>query len=48
MGDAVGNPYVPFQITYKTNDVAGYTPLNPNVVPCNQAVDVSVWPKKRK
>lgn len=42
MGDSDGNPYVPFQITYNTTDqIPGYTPRNPEIVPCNKAVDVS-------
>lgn len=42
MGEAdEGNPYVPFQITYITDPIEGYTPLNPPIVPCNQAIDVS-------
>lgn len=42
MGDANGNPYVPFQITYNTTDpIPGYIPRNPKIVPCNRAVDVS-------
>lgn len=45
MGDAEGNPYVPFQITYmvqpNTDPIDGYIPQNPKVVPCYQAVNVS-------
>lgn len=41
MGDAEGNLYVPFQITYITDPIVGYTPLSPLVVPCNQAINVS-------
>jgi hypothetical protein len=45
MGDAEGNQFVPFQITYLPQNtsemVDGYTPLNPQVVPCNASVDVS-------
>lgn len=44
MGDAAGNPYVPFQINYlpqsSDNPVNGYTPHDPKIVPCNQAIDV--------
>lgn len=43
MGDAANNGYVPFQITYMTDPIDGYTPLNPLVVPCNQAVNVSFY-----
>ncbi|XP_071451302.1 NPC intracellular cholesterol transporter 1 isoform X2 [Hetaerina americana] len=41
MGDADGNPYVPFQMTYMdTNDKKdGFTPLNPAVTPCSQPID---------
>lgn len=41
MGDAGDNPYVPFQITYITDPIDGYTPLDPPIVPCNKAVNVS-------
>lgn len=41
MGDAEGNPFVPFQITYITDKIDGYTPLDPVIVPCNKAVNVS-------
>lgn len=45
MGDASTNSYVPFQITYlaspDTKPVDGYIPLDPRVVPCSEAVDVS-------
>lgn len=41
MGDAEGNAYVPFQITYKTEAPDGYALHNPTIVPCNKAVDVS-------
>lgn len=45
MGDATGNPYVPFQINYlpQTSDVVGdMKPLHPKVIPCSQSIDVSV------
>lgn len=42
MGDAEGNPYVPFQINYKTESIDGLEPLDPLIVPCNQAVNVSL------
>lgn len=42
LGDATDNMYVPFQITYITDPIDGYTPLDPLVVPCNQAVNVSI------
>lgn len=46
MGDAKGNPYVPFQITYKAQPDnrtinGSYIPLNPTIIPCNKAIDVS-------
>lgn len=46
MGDAEGNLYVPFQITYITDPIVGYTPLSPVVVPCNQAINVSFERKR--
>lgn len=46
MGDAENNTYVPFQITYlpqpDTSPVDEFTPLDPEVVPCYEAVDVSL------
>lgn len=43
MGDGT-NPYVPFQITYitnKTNNIPdAYIPIDPAVIPCNQAINV--------
>lgn len=43
MGDATNNPvYVPFQITYVTEPIPGYTQLDPPTVPCNKAVNVSI------
>ncbi|XP_031634860.1 NPC intracellular cholesterol transporter 1 isoform X2 [Contarinia nasturtii] len=44
MGDAEGNPYVPFQINYITEPINGYKPLNPMVVPCNEAVNNKTLP----
>lgn len=41
MGEPDGNPYVPFRITYITDPVDPYILRNPNIVPCNKAVDVS-------
>jgi hypothetical protein len=43
MGDAAGNAYVPFQITYIRSEdpVDKYIPLDPPVVPCSQGIDVS-------
>lgn len=41
MGDAAGNPYVPFQITYITEPKPDYIQLDPPIVPCNKAVNVS-------
>lgn len=43
MGDAAGNIYVPFQITYVTDKMDGYTPLDPLIIPCNKAVNVSFF-----
>lgn len=47
MGDASGNLYVPFQITYKhypnSTKVNGFTPLDPRVVPCSEKLDVSIF-----
>lgn len=40
MGDASGNLYVPFQITYITDPVDDYIPLDPEIVPCNKAINV--------
>lgn len=44
MGDAAGNAYVPFQINYKqspnTNPINGYTPHDPKITPCSEALDV--------
>lgn len=46
MGDAAGNQFVPFQITYKNypnaTEVNGLTPLDPRVVPCSEKLDVSI------
>lgn len=46
MGDAEGNPYVPFQITYlaqpNVKPIDGYIPHNPTVTPCNKAINVSI------
>lgn len=46
MGDA-NNPYVPFQITYlpqpDTEPVNGLIPVDPKVVPCYEAVNVSLF-----
>ncbi|XP_049876283.1 NPC intracellular cholesterol transporter 1 isoform X1 [Pectinophora gossypiella] len=41
MGDAAGNPYVPFQINYLGGDapVDGFTPYNPETRPCNVGVN---------
>ncbi|GLV34537.1 Niemann-Pick type C-1a [Carabus blaptoides fortunei] len=41
MGDASGNPYVPFQINYlnTSEPVEEFHPLDPKVIPCNQAPD---------
>ncbi|KAJ2940417.1 hypothetical protein O0L34_g97 [Tuta absoluta] len=39
MGDATGNPFVPFQINYKTTPVDGRPPLNPETTPCNVGID---------
>lgn len=41
MGDA-NNPYVPFQISYITEPIPGYTQHDPPTVPCNKAVNVSI------
>lgn len=40
MGDAAGNLYVPFQITYITEPVDDFIPLDPKIVPCNEAINV--------
>lgn len=44
MGDAKNNPYVPFQITYLAQNgnqpVNGFTPLDPKITPCSEALDV--------
>lgn len=42
MGDASGNPYVPFQITYHATDtpVGNYTPAELPVLPCSASVNV--------
>lgn len=44
MGEAEGNPYVPFQITYiETNKtIDKHVPLNPSVTPCSKGISVSV------
>ncbi|KAI5637788.1 sterol-sensing domain of SREBP cleavage-activation domain-containing protein [Phthorimaea operculella] len=39
MGDAQGNPYVPFQINYKQTPLDGRPPLNPETTPCNVGID---------
>ncbi|XP_055301385.1 NPC intracellular cholesterol transporter 1 isoform X4 [Sitodiplosis mosellana] len=45
MGDASdNNPYVPFQITYITDPIPGYTQLDPPTVPCNKAVNNKTLP----
>lgn len=41
MGNATGNPFVPFQITYITTPLKGYTQLDPPITPCNKAINVS-------
>lgn len=43
MGDANGNPYVPFQINYVPTEAttAEIDPLDPLVVPCSQSINVS-------
>lgn len=41
MGDAAGNPFVPFPINYITEKVDDLTPLNPPIIPCNKAINVS-------
>jgi hypothetical protein len=43
MGEAEGNPFVPFQITYIETDKAieKYVPMNPSVTPCNKGISVS-------
>ena len=46
MGDA-SSPFVPFQINYLPQNSSSrddeIKPLNPKVVPCNQAVDVRIF-----
>lgn len=46
MGDTDGNDFVPFNINYlaqpDTNPINGFTPHDPKVVPCSQALDVSI------
>lgn len=46
MGDAEGNAYVPFQINYlaqnSSQPINGHIPLDPRVIPCSEALDVSV------
>lgn len=44
MGNADGNPFVPFQITYKNSSepVGPYVPINPKIIPCSQAPNVSI------
>ncbi|XP_034244049.1 NPC intracellular cholesterol transporter 1 isoform X2 [Thrips palmi] len=43
MGDARNNPYVPFQMTYKLDKLAGsMTPLDTRIVPCNVGLDGNV------
>lgn len=45
MGEAKGNPYVPFQINYRNTSepvVDGFTPLNLPVTPCSKALNVSI------
>ncbi|XP_066999010.2 NPC intracellular cholesterol transporter 1 [Anabrus simplex] len=46
MGDAQGNPYVPFQMTYiPTNTpVDDFIPLNPGITPCSKGISSSVPP----
>lgn len=42
MGDSE-NPFVPFQIDYVASEkpVGNYTPLSPEITPCNKPVNVS-------
>lgn len=42
MGDATGNPYVPFQITYRGTDtpVGNFTPADLPCLPCSASVKV--------
>lgn len=46
MGDAQGNPFVPFQINYlpqsNSSIVDEMKPLDLKVIPCSQSVDVSL------
>jgi Niemann-Pick C1 protein len=44
MGDASGNPFVPFQINYRAHNSTlpidnDLTPLDPKVVPCSESID---------
>jgi hypothetical protein len=43
MGEAEGNPFVPFQITYIETDkpIEKYVPMNPSVTPCSKGISVS-------
>lgn len=41
MGDGT-QQFVPFQITYVTDEISdNYIPLDPKIIPCNKAVNVS-------
>lgn len=41
MGDAEGNAqFVPFQITYITTPLDGYSKLDPTITPCSKAINV--------
>jgi hypothetical protein len=43
MGEAEGNPFVPFQITYIETDkpIGKYVPMNPSITPCSRGISVS-------
>ncbi|GLG97656.1 hypothetical protein R5R35_004762 [Gryllus longicercus] len=46
MGDAEGNPFVPFQMTYVVSDtpVEEFVPLDPEITPCSKALSSDVPP----
>lgn len=44
MGDAEGNPFVPFQMTYVVSDtpVEEFVPLDPEITPCSKALSPDI------
>lgn len=42
MGQAGDNVFIPFQINYKLAPKEGFTLLDPPIIPCSSALDVSM------